>query len=95
MSTIGDIYEGLGNLPEAVLSEADKHAVYSTLEFLGALPDDLDTASASYYLNKEFKRNDTGIDTRYEVSIYTAEDDDWDDDEEDWGDEYYCCEDCG
>lgn len=84
MKTIGDIYAGLSDLPEAIMEDMDRDAIYSALEFLGALPYDLDTGSAAFYLNKEFKQNSTGIDERYDVEIYTAEpesyedDDDWD-----------------
>lgn len=89
MKTIGDIYAGLSDLLEAIMEDMDRDAIYSALEFLGALPDDLDTGSAAYYLNKEFKKNTTGIDARYDVEIYTAEPEsysgyDEDDDDEDW-----------
>lgn len=53
-------------------------------EFFSGLPDDLDLASASYYLNKEFKRNDTGVDNR--VEIYTGEPESYDDSGESWYD---------
>lgn len=63
------------------------------------LPHDLDLPSAQYYLSKEFKSNDTGMDQRFEIHTFEAEP--YDDDEGYWDssgydeDDYYCCEDCG
>lgn len=60
------------------------------MEFFSNMPAGLDLASALYYLKREFKSNNTGID--YRTEIYTAEPDSYsgyDDDEDDeWDDDY-------
>lgn len=98
MTTIGDLQQGLNDLPVDVLGSEDRDAVYRALEFLETLPGELDVASAEYYLRKEFKRNDTGVDNRTEIFTFDPEPADnegywdssgYDDDDDDWEDDYY------
>lgn len=65
MTTAGDIVSRINDMGDV------DNVLYDTMLFFRQLPDDLDLASASYYLNKEFERNDTGVDDR--VEIYTGE----------------------
>lgn len=89
MTTVNDLINELGQLATTKGS-----AIADMYSLLADVDPDLDLASAMYYLKKEFRRNDTGMDRR--VEIYTLdldyeEDDDEDEDFDDW----YCCEDCG
>lgn len=97
MSTIGELAETLNEAPHDLYEESVKQSLYEILDFLDTLPQELDLASAAYYLRKEFKKSSTGIDDRYpvEVVMVDPDDDDWDDWEDDDFDDYYCCEDCG
>lgn len=66
-------------------------------QLFSELPNDLDLASAKFYLKKEYQRNDTGMDRRVEIyfdepGVYEDELDDWDEDyDEDasWREDYY------
>lgn len=73
-------------------------------EFFAGLPADLDLASAEHYLHKEFRHNDTGVDDRVQIFTFDPEPTDdegywdssgYDEDDDDYVDDYYCCEDCG
>lgn len=100
MSTIGELAVTLNEAPHDLYGETLKQSLYEIMDFLDTLPQDLDLASAAHYLKKEFKRNSTGVDDRYEVEIYTTEPevyDDWDSDDDDddydedasWREDYY------
>lgn len=72
----------------AEMADGAGSVLMDVAEFFSDLPADLDLASASYYLKKEFRRNDTGVDRRVEVFTF---------DPEPWDDEGYsdsCSDDC-
>lgn len=92
MTTIGDVLKWLDEMIQVGQSEE----AVDLFRFFSSLPENLDLSSASYYLEKEFKRNDSGMDYRYSVEVFVdeggtvADDDYWDssgydewDDEED------------
>lgn len=98
MSTIGELAVTLNEATFDFFNEDERQSLLEVLDFLDSVPQDLDLASAAYYLKKEFKANNTGVDDRYAAEIYTADAevyDEWDDDDDDYVDDYYCCEDCG
>lgn len=90
MTNVGDVFDWLDQK-----TYTSEDTVASDLwQFFSKLPLDVDLASASYYLEKEFKRNDTGVDDRVRVFTFDPEPEDdegyWDssgydewDDEED------------
>lgn len=92
-TNVGDVLRWVNAVKQSYVSVIPPAVVEDLSEFLNELPDDLDLGSASYYLKKEFKANDTGVDERFHVytdySGYDDDDDDWDD--EDWDH----CDDCG
>lgn len=103
MTNIGDILVGLNDLPIEGFSTGDKEVVYKAIDFFEELPSDLDLASAAYYLKKEFKRNDAGVDDRIQIFTFDPEpvddegywdssgydlDDDYDEDAS-WREDYY------
>ena len=53
--------------------------------FLMKLPENLDTDSAVYYLNKQYQSESTGVDNRYEFDTLT-DSYDYDDNEDDYND---------
>ena len=86
VATINEMADGAGSV------------LMDVAEFFSGLPADLDLASAEYYLRKEFKRNDTGVDDRIQIFTFDPEpaDDegywdssgyDEDDEDEDWEDD--------
>lgn len=64
--------------------------------FFEDLPDDLDLDSAKYYLKKGFKEQSAGYDESSFEEPYDEDDgESWSDSDDDYLDDYYCCEDCG
>lgn len=103
MSTIGELAETLNEAPHDLYEESVRQSLYEILDFLDTLPQELDLASAAYYLRKEFKRNDTGVDDRVQIFTFDPEpaddegywdssgydlDDDYDEDAV-WREDYY------
>lgn len=103
MTNIGDVNRWVEDVArDSYLNVSYPEVALDLIEFLNELPDDLDLGSAAYYLKKEFKRNESGVDDR--VSIYTYEpesysgydedgddlDDDFDDLEDDEEEEFWC-----
>ena len=83
MTNVSDVVSAIQDLGEVPIALSDAY------DFFCEIPQDLDLVSALFYLKKEFKRNDVGIDDR-NVGIYTdldedeysgldfEEEDDWD-----------------
>jgi len=78
VTTINELIEGLEQVDIDNLDQVDIHAIDKVIDFLGLLPQELDTASGIYYLRKERDRNDTGVDYRVEIHTYDAEQVDYD-----------------
>ena len=92
MTTIKELIDGLEQVDIENLVGADVKAIDEVIDFLDLLPHDLDTASGVYYMNKERKANDTGMDYRVEVHTYVDSDysgyDEEYDEEEDYPRDY-------
>lgn len=97
MTNVSDAYLQLAGIQGSSEVQDD------LLDFFADLPQDLDLGSAAYYLKKEFKRNDTGIDDRVQIFTFDPEpaddegywdssgydsDDDYDEDAS-WREDYY------
>lgn len=94
MTNVGEVFDWLDRKTQ---TSEDTVAV-DLWEFFRDLPLDLDLASASYYLNKEFRSSDTGVDKRVQIFTFDPEPDegegyrdssgyDEDDEDDDWEDD--------
>lgn len=95
MTNVGEVLDWLDRKTQT----SEDTTAMDLWELFAELPLDLDLASAKYYMKKEFKNNDTGMDQRFEIHTFDAESYDElydeDDDEDEDFDDWYCCEDCG
>ena len=91
MTNVNDVVSYLGGKPTT-----EGSIMMDVYSFFADLPGDLDLGSAAYYLKKEYKKNQTGIDDRYPVAAYVDVsssgyddiEDDWDEDEDEYWDDF-------